>query len=287
MAASVHRLCVVILAAALLCVAGLQCASARQRAASLLWSDPDLSRDQGEDVFGAKMSPLPSVSSKINFAEEKLGDVWADLWVVGAGTLGSLVAEQWKAQFPDSRVVAETRSATRHEGFAAKGIEPRLRHERKDDERTTRCARHVLVCFPPSSFVGSQDLFEELAEACRLWAGPLGGGKLVYTSSTAVYGDSHGNTVTERFRCVHVFLLCFPPLFLPHLFQLAFTRPLFLALTSPLTLPLLFSLTFSLSLFLSLSLSFSFFLSLSFSLFAASTRELPAARACSTPRSRS
>jgi len=208
MALSVHRLCVLAAAALLLCVDSLSRGSAlhsttRTRAASRLWSEPDLSRDQGEDVFGAKLGPLPSVSSKINFAEEKLGDVWADLWVVGAGTLGSLVAEQWKAQFPNSHVVAETRSATRHEGFVAQGIEPRLRDDRKDDERTTRCARHVLICFPPSSTAGTQDLFAELAEACRLWAGPLGGGKLVYTSSTAVYGESHGNTVTERFRCVH------------------------------------------------------------------------------------
>ena len=32
-----------------------------------------------------------------------------DLWIVGAGTLGSEVAHLWKQEFSDSLVVAETR----------------------------------------------------------------------------------------------------------------------------------------------------------------------------------
>lgn len=157
-----------------------------------------LSDDGVDEEFGSGEGPLPSVSSKINFPEERI-NIKHDLWVVGAGTLGSLAAKQWKMQFPASRVVAETKSSTRHGELQAAGIDARLRDARVGAE-TDRSAKHVLVCFPPSIAPSAQDYNGELAEACRIWAGPKGGGRLLYTSSTAVYGESHGNTVTEAFR---------------------------------------------------------------------------------------
>lgn len=168
---------------------------------SLIGGD-DMSKDGGEDVFGAAIGPLPSVSSKINYPEEKV-NIKTDLYVVGAGTLGSIAAQKWKELFPSSKIIAETRTTSRHSDFAAYGIEARTREQRlqpADAAQCERSAKNVLICFPPSSTGGTQDLFAELAEACRLWAGPQGGGTLLYTSSTAVYGDSHGNTVTETFR---------------------------------------------------------------------------------------
>jgi len=69
--------------------------------------------------------------------------------------------------------------------------------------RSARCtenelsARHVLIALPPSSAVNYVD---ELNAACRLWAGPLGNGSLVFTSSIGVYGESFGNIVNETFR---------------------------------------------------------------------------------------
>ena len=155
-----------------------------------------------EDVFGGAIGPLPSVSSKINFPDATPRNVKTDLWVVGAGTLGSLAAKQWRAKFPSAKVVAETLTTTRHAEFTAVGIDARTRSSRNDDNTSEldRSAKNVLICFPPSTTASTQEFFGELAEACRLWAGPLGGGRLLYTSSTAVYGDSHGNTVTETFR---------------------------------------------------------------------------------------
>lgn len=50
---------------------------------------------------------------------------------------------------------------------------------------------------PPSSAVNYVD---ELNAACRLWAGALGNGSLVFTSSIGVYGESFGNIVNETFR---------------------------------------------------------------------------------------
>lgn len=160
-------------------------------------NDDTLSEDGVDEEFGSS-APLPSVSSKVNYPVEQV-NIKYDLWVVGAGTLGSLAAKQWKAQFPQDRVVAETRSAGRHGELAAAGIDARLRDARSDAD-CVRAARHVLVCIPPSMAPSAQDYNSELAEACRLWAGPRGGGRLIYTSSTAVYGDSPGNTVTETFR---------------------------------------------------------------------------------------
>ena len=152
-----------------------------------------------EDVFGAAIGTLPTVSSKTNFPKENF-NIHTDLWIVGAGTLGSIVAQKWKEQFPTSKIIAETQTSRRHAEFTSQGIQGQTRDERSGNITTDRCAKNVLICFPPSSTGGIQDLFAELAEACRLWAGPLGGGKLLYTSSTAVYGESHGNTVTETFR---------------------------------------------------------------------------------------
>lgn len=162
--------------------------------------DDDLDNSAGPDVFGAPLGPMPTVSSKINFAKETL-NISTDLWVVGAGTMGSLLCKQWKEKFPDSKVVAETRTASRHEDLLAMGIDARVRDARSPDS-THRCAKHVVICFPPSTIKETEQYYTEITDACRLWAGPLGGGHLLYTSSTAVYGDSHGNTVDETFRCV-------------------------------------------------------------------------------------
>lgn len=173
------------------------CKATMQPLKSSVGAGDGLSEDGVEEEFGSGLN-LPSVSSKINFPEERV-NIKYDLWVVGAGTLGSLAAKQWKMQFPASKVVAETKSATRHGELQAAGVDARLRDTRVELD-SDRSAKHVLVCFPPSISPSAQDYNGELAEACRIWAGPKGGGRLLYTSSTAVYGESHGNTVTETFR---------------------------------------------------------------------------------------
>lgn len=45
-----------------------------------------------EDAINAPVGPLPSVSSRINFAEEEVSkNLKYDLWIVGTGTLGILL----------------------------------------------------------------------------------------------------------------------------------------------------------------------------------------------------
>lgn len=148
--------------------------------------------DLQDDVLGAPVGPLPSVSSRINYDKMEMKPT-VDLWIVGAGTLGMQAAQQWRALYPDSVVVAETASVAKHEELK-RWSTPKLRSER--DGNLAYCARNVLVCIPPSA---SQDYEEELASSFRLWSGPSLG-NLVFTSSTVVYGDSFGNTVNEKFR---------------------------------------------------------------------------------------
>ena len=148
-----------------------------------------------DDAIGAPVGPLPSVSSKINYGDQTPQNVCHDLWVVGSGTLGMLALKEWMSLYPDSKVIAETKTENRHAELTRLGVTPRLRSQRSDaDERT---ARYLLICIPPSA---SDDYVAEIHSSCQLWAGPLGQGHMAFTSSTAVYGDSNGNTVDETFR---------------------------------------------------------------------------------------
>jgi hypothetical protein len=156
--------------------------------------EPDENSGEIEDRFGAPVGPLPAVSSKVNWAEI-VPNVVHDLWIVGCGTLGTLAAREWKSRFPESKVIAETNSESRHKELSSLGVTPRLRSQRSQEDLTS--ARYVLITLPPSS---SEQYEEEIGDACQLWAGPYGQGHLAFTSSTAVYGDSFGNTVDEVFR---------------------------------------------------------------------------------------
>jgi hypothetical protein len=134
--------------------------------------------EDADDAFGKAIGPMPTVSSRINFADDTPRNIQHELWIVGAGTLGELVASQFKDQHPDASIIAETRSTNRHAAYNRLGVRCRLREERSDaDEKT---ARNVIIALPPSS---SEDYLTELSNACRLWAGPLGGGQMVFTSS--------------------------------------------------------------------------------------------------------
>ena len=153
-----------------------------------------------EDTFGAPVGPLPSVSSKINYAEIEIDESsLVDLWIVGSGTLGTLVADEWlKRKRNLGTVIAETKTTNRHTQLKSLGAIPKLRTDR-NIEKDYICSRNVLICLPPSSAENTNEYVYELFLGCRLWAGPKYG-QLLFTSSTAVYGDSNGNTVTETFR---------------------------------------------------------------------------------------
>lgn len=126
--------------------------------------------------------------SSMDRGQLKVAQPVHDLWVVGAGHLGGLVAQEWRRRHPLGSVVAETATASRHDCLQRSGVSPRLRKDRSPSD--IRSASNVLVCFPPS--VAGTAWLDEVAAAADLWAGetsPDGGrGLLLFTSSTAVYG---------------------------------------------------------------------------------------------------
>ena len=160
----------------------------------LLMSDGQVSSDQlPEDAIGRPPSVLPRASSKTNFGKVKL-NIKYDTWLVGSGTLGELILANMPQ--PKGLVIAETKSARRHEQIKSLGAIPRLRDDRTDSDIGS--AKTVIICLPPSC--SEEHYTEEIHAAAALWAGIEGGGNLVYTSSIAVYGPSLGNIVNEDFR---------------------------------------------------------------------------------------
>ena len=156
-----------------------------------------------EDAFGSPVGPLPSVDSRLNWEEIEVKEELAELWIVGAGTMGTQLAKQMVESLGDESddkvVVAETLTDTRHEELLDIGVLPRLREDRTEDDLYG--SKNVIVCVPPSMAKFNEGGYpEELFDAATLWAGPKGGGLLILVSSTAVYGESDQNKVDETFR---------------------------------------------------------------------------------------
>jgi nucleoside-diphosphate-sugar epimerase len=108
------------------------------------------------------------------------------LLIIGAGALGRRVGRSWRARHPRARVLAETRTDRFHPSLREEGMIPRLRSD-PDPPATAR----VLFCVPPSS---QDDYAAEAARAARLWTGE---GRLLITSSTAVYAEEDGRRCVE------------------------------------------------------------------------------------------
>ena len=137
-------------------------------------SNPDfIEREYVDDAIGAPVGPLPTVSSKINWGDQTPQNICHDLWVVGSGTLGMMALKEWMSLYPESKVIAETKTENRHAELMRLGVTPRLRSQRTDDDDMT--ARYLLLCIPPSA---ADDYKAEIDLATRLWAGPLGQGML-------------------------------------------------------------------------------------------------------------
>lgn len=146
-----------------------------------------------DDVIGQPPGLLPTTSSRVNFGKRR-DNIRHDLWIVGAGTLGSLIVKELRISSRKMRIIAETLQDDK-QALTDLGAEHKLRQNRHTTDDGT--AKSVVICIPPSS---SQNYTDEIHQAASLWAGPEGGGNLIYTSSIGVYGESLGNIVDEAFR---------------------------------------------------------------------------------------
>lgn len=72
---------------------------------------------------------INAAHSKDNLMSSELTSP-VDLWIVGCGKLGLLVAERWLELFPGAVVVGETSTLANHESISRIGAIPRLRSER-------------------------------------------------------------------------------------------------------------------------------------------------------------
>jgi hypothetical protein len=150
--------------------------------------------DTGDDIIGLAPGILPAASPRTNFASHN-PSINHDVWIVGAGTLGELVIRGLRSESTAFKIIGETKTSEEKRAVTDLGAEHRVRDARtREDEGS---ARNVVICLPPSC---AKDYTEEVHAATRLWAGPQGGGNLVFTSSIGVYGESSGNVVDETFR---------------------------------------------------------------------------------------
>jgi nucleoside-diphosphate-sugar epimerase len=110
----------------------------------------------------------------------------SDLLIIGAGALGRRVGRLWRAHHRQASVLAETRSGQSHSTVREEGMIPRLR-----SAPDPPAMPHVLFSVPPSS---QDDYAAEAARAASLWRGE---GRLLITSSTAVYAEEDGGRCVE------------------------------------------------------------------------------------------
>ena len=110
-----------------------------------------------------------------------------DLMIIGAGTLGARVGKLWLTRFPESQVLAETRSSGSHANLRAAGMKSRIRYD-----VLPKSSANILFSVPPSA---QQDYKFEVLRAARLWNKT---GVLLMVSSTAVYAEGNGGTCDEK-----------------------------------------------------------------------------------------
>jgi len=115
-----------------------------------------------------------------------------DLLIIGCGTLGERVGRIWKKNFPDAKVVGETKGNSRHESFKNHGITPRLVDS---EEKGGESFPYVVFSATPSS---SSDYVGSVKRAATFWDSKSKDGAFVFTSSGGAYAEEDGGIVTEN-----------------------------------------------------------------------------------------
>jgi hypothetical protein len=133
----------------------------------------------------------------------------SDCAVIGVGVLGTLVCREilqtnFGAMGGDANlsVTGITKTETNHASIREQvtggdsGKDALLHLVTTETIEPTKRFHSVLFCAPPSGFDDYPQAIQEAID--RYWLGPANGGRFVYTSSGAVYGDTTLDVVTEE-----------------------------------------------------------------------------------------
>eukprot|EP00435_Cladocopium_sp_Y103_P070465 s103_g35.t1 len=112
-----------------------------------------------------------------------------DLLVVGAGYLGRRVAQLWRSEKPQAKVLAATLTEKSHEALREEGLDPILASDLKASKLQFS---QVVFCAPPSRDAG--EYAKSVTDALEYLAM---GGIGVFTSSASVFAEDSGNSVDE------------------------------------------------------------------------------------------
>ncbi len=118
--------------------------------------------------------------------------------IFGCGYVGLRVARRWLAR--GDRVIAATRSEATAERFRAEGIEPILADVTEPETLVSLPLADTLLCAIGYDRSAEPSIHEVYAEGLRhvLGAIPQETGRVIYISTTGVYGDASGAWVDEQ-----------------------------------------------------------------------------------------
>lgn len=121
------------------------------------------------------------------------------LLVVGAGVLGRLAAQEWRALHPnhDGEVYGVTRTRPDDEREAAMKAEGIKHRYRSDIEADVRCGTRWPYVLFSASPGGNENYAAAVASALKYWDSGAPGACFVLTSSAGVYAEDGGGVVCE------------------------------------------------------------------------------------------
>ena len=121
--------------------------------------------------------------------------------IIGCGYLGLRVAKRWRAQ--GDRVFAVTRSAERADAFRQQGLLPVLADVTRRDTLAALPAAETVAYSVGYDRTAGRSMREVYVAGLLAVLGslPASVGRVIYISSTGVYGQSGGDWVHENSAC--------------------------------------------------------------------------------------